>query len=450
MTFITPVNITAWQTAFIALPMNLMMQNVITQNPLQDIAINRNSFQQTEHIFSHQIEPRSKITNQKSSGRCWLFAALNIMRIDMMKEYDLKEFEFSQNYLFFFDKLERSNYVLESILDAKKNNYNVDSQIIQHLLTDPLGDGGQWDMVANLINKYGLVPKSAYPESRHSSYSSEMNQILTRKIREYAKELLNADDNKIKERKEAMLGEMYQLLCKFLGTPPNQFNWEYHGKQGYKIIKNLTPINFYNQHVSFNVDNYYSLINDPRNVYNQLYTIQYLGNVVEGYKVRYLNVPIERMKELSKKMILSNEAVWFGCDVGKENLKSACSMDMNILSYEEPLGVTFGLSKKEKLMYRESLMTHAMVFTGCNIEEAHNSVCNMTTQKVTKWEVENSWGDRGPAKGYCMMTDEWFDEYVYEVLINKKYLTDVELTVINSEQFIILPPWDPLGALACS
>ncbi|VVU95787.1 Peptidase C1-like family [seawater metagenome] len=444
---ISLANISLWQSTFVSLPINLMVQNIVTQNPLQDVFIDRATYQTTEHIFSHQVDPRSKITNQKSSGRCWLFAALNTMRIEMMKKHDLKEFEFSQSYLFFYDKLERSNYVLEAIIDAKKNNYKVDSQMIQHLLSDPLGDGGQWDMVANLINKYGIVPKSVYPESRHSSYSREMNSILTRKIREYAKDLMETNEN-VQNLKNKMIGEMYQMLCKFLGTPPSVFNWEYSNKNGYKIIKDLTPINFYQNIVPFNVDEYYSLINDPRNEYNKLYSIQYLGNVVEGYKVRYLNVAIDRMKELSKNMILDNEPVWFGCDVGKENLKSSCLMDKNILAYEEPLGVKFNLTKKEKLIYKESLMTHAMVLSGCNIIEDNNSVCNKVSQKVNRWEVENSWGDRGPAKGYCMITDKWFDEYVYEVLINKKYLNKEELYVIEQEEFQVLPPWDPLGALA--
>lgn len=440
-----------WQAAFTALPINLMMQNVITQNSLQDTFINREVYQNSEHIFSHQVEPRVKITNQKSSGRCWLFAALNVMRLNMISDYDLKEYEFSQSYLFFWDKLERSNFVLESVIDAHNNNENINGQIIQHLLNDPLSDGGQWDMVANLINKYGLVPKSVYPESRHSSYSASMNQILTYKIREYSKELIDLlkQDKSIEEEKNRMLGEIYQLLSKFLGTPPTNFDWEYMDKKNdYHIIKDLTPKSFYKNNVNFNVDDYYSLINDPRNEYNKLYTVKYLGNIVEGYKVRYLNLPINRLKELTKNSLIDNEAVWFGCDVGKNNLKNQCIMDLDILAYETPLNIKFGLNKKERLEFRQSLMTHAMVISGCNIIEENNSVCTNVTNKVNKWEIENSWGDRGPAKGYCMMTDKWFDEYVYEILINKKYLLEDELNIINSKKYTILPPWDPFGSLA--
>jgi bleomycin hydrolase len=449
MASITSYNVSMWQAAYIALPMQLMVQNMISQNALQDILTNRSVYQTNEHIYSNQVEPRAKITNQKSSGRCWLFAALNVMRIETMREHNLKEFEFSQNYLFFWDKLERSNYVLESINDASNNGHTVDSQMIQHLLSSPLGDGGQWDMVANLINKYGLVPKSVFPESRHSSYSREMNQILTRKIREYAKEIISNKHTDFQLSKKKMLGEIYQLLVKFLGTPPSKFDWEYVGKDGYKIIKDLDPKSFYKNMVPLDVDDYYSIIDDPRNEYNKLYSVQYLGNVVEGYKVRYLNLPIDRLKELAKNMLLDNKAVWFGCDVGKENLKSQCTMDLDILSYEEPLGVKFGLNKKDRIIYGESLMTHAMVLSGCNVIDESNSVCNTKSQKVNRWEVENSWGDRGPAKGYCKMTDDWFSEYVYEVLIHKKYLSDKELDIINKKEYKILNPWDPMGALAC-
>lgn len=437
-------NINLWQNQFMTSTSQVMLQNIVSHNSLQDVFVNRSVLQKTEHLYSNQVTPRPKVTNQKSSGRCWLFAALNVIRIPLMVKYNLKEFEFSQSYLFFYDKLERTNYFIESIIDAKKNNHQVDSQMIQHLISSPMGDGGQWDMVANLINKYGLVPKSVYQETRHSSSSREMNAILTRKLREYAKNIMEND----KVSKDQMLGEVYQLLVKFLGTPPTNFDWEYQDKDGYKIIKNLTPTNFYKEHVDFNVDDYYSVIHDPRNEYNKLYSVQYLGNVVEGYKVRYLNLDIERIKELSKNMILNNEPVWFGCDVGKENLRSSCLMDNDILAFEEPLGVKFNLTKKEKLIYHESLMTHAMVLTGVNIENQPNSVCQESNQKVTRWEVENSWGDRGPAKGYCMITDKWFDEYVYEVLINKKYFNKQELDTIQKQEFTTFPPWDPLGALA--
>jgi bleomycin hydrolase len=443
-------NITMWQAALMTASTHTVVQNVLTNNPLQDSFVNREQFQTTNHIYSHQVEPRAKITNQKSSGRCWIFAALNVIRKNMLVDFELKDFEFSQSYLFFWDKLERSNYVLESVIDAS-SEHMLNSQTIQHLLSDPLSDGGQWDMIANLINKYGLVPKSVYPESRHSSYSREMNSILTYKVRQFSRDLINHSGNisEKRELKNKMLKEIYGLLSKFLGNPPTSFDWEYQNKKGYQVLKDQTPITFYKDHVSFDVNDYYCLINDPRknHPYNNLYTVKYLGNVVEGYKVRYLNLPIERLKEVTKKSLLENNPVWFGCDVGKEHLKSSAVMDLNLLSYEIPLETKFDLTKEERLEYKQSLMTHAMVFTGCNIIQEHNAVCGDRT-KVNRWEVENSWAEKGPAKGYYMMTDDWFSEYVYEVLIHKKYLNDDEKKIINNEKYTVLSPWDPMGALA--
>lgn len=450
MAGILMTNISMWQNAYMTNPNHLMVQNVLSNNQLQESFVNRDVFQTTNHIYSHQIEPRAKITNQKSSGRCWLFAALNVIRKEMLVKYSLKDFEFSQSYLFFWDKLERSNYVLESVIDAN-SEHQLNSQMIQHLLSDPLSDGGQWDMVANLINKYGLVPKSVYPESRHSSYSREMNSILTYKIRQFSRDLINHQGNTDDKRKlkNEMLKEIYGLLSKFLGPPPTNFNWEYLSKEGYQVMKDLTPQTFYKELVPFDVNDYYCLINDPRSnhPYNKLYTVKYLGNVVEGFKVRYLNLPIERLKETTMQSIKDGSPVWFGCDVGKEHLKSECVMDLNLLSYQHPLNTEFTLNKAERLEYKQSLMTHAMVFTGCNIVSENNSVCG-NKEKVNRWEVENSWSERGPAKGYYMMTDDWFSEYVYEVLINKKYLNKVELDIIQKEEYTVLPPWDPMGALA--
>ena len=453
MEIVNHTNVLGWQSNFVADPTQVMVQNVVSNNKLQDVFGNRQKLQNTNHIYSHQVKPRGKITNQKSSGRCWLFAALNVVRVAMMEKYNLKNFEFSQSYLFFWDKLERINYVLESILDAQSNDYQVDSQMIQHLLSDPLSDGGQWDMVANLINKYGLVPKSVYPESRHSSFSAGMNKILSYKVREFSKNLLSMNGNleAKRELKQQYLKEVHQMLLKFLGTPPTNFDWEYMEGDKYKRVNNLTPQSFYKEHVPFNVNDYYCVINDPRqnHPYNKLYTVKYLGNVVEGFKVRYLNLPIERIRELTANTLKDNKPVWFGCDVGKQIHREQCTMDLDLLSFKQPLGTDFGLSKAERLEYRVSLMTHAMVFSGVDIEETCNAVTNDTKSSVNRWEVENSWSSRGPAGGYYMMTDKWFAEYVYEVLIHKKYLSESETEIINQGEYMTLNPWDPMGSLAC-
>ena len=252
------------------------------------------------------------ITNQKSSGRCWIFAALNVARREVIDKYKLKDFEFSQNYLFFWDKLERINYNLNRIIETKEQN--IESEIVRHILGDPLCDGGQWDMIVNLVEKYGLVPKSCYQESFHSSRSAEMNNILQKLFRKSAYKLRLSNDPY--KDKKIIMGNVYKLLCKFLGTPPKEFEWEYYDKNNkYHKLKKTTPLNFYKDYVDFKFKDYVCVINDPRkkNPYNQLYTVKYLGNVEDGNRVLYLNVEINKIKELIEKSISDNKAVWFGC-----------------------------------------------------------------------------------------------------------------------------------------
>jgi bleomycin hydrolase len=423
-----------------------LIENVISNNSLSNLNNVRSETQNFEAIYNIKVTPHLKVTNQKSSGRCWLFAALNVLRREVCIKYELDNFEFSQNYLFFWDKLERMNYNLECIIRTKSQP--VESQIVQHLLNDPTCDGGQWDMVINLINKYGLVPKCVYQESYHSSNSRDLNNVLKKKFREYAFNL-RSNDNEL-ELKQQYLFETYQILCKFLGCPPDIFNWEYKDKsKKYHKVNNLTPIKFYNDYVDYNVNDYVCLINDPRieHPYNKLYSVKYLGNVFDGNKVKYLNLPIERIKELTLDSLKNNKSVWFGCDVGKFLNRDNCAMDLKQINNMELFNVNFNLNKETRLKYKDSLMTHAMVFTGANVEENINSL-DEDTKTVNGWEVENSWASRGPNDGYYHMTDEWFNEFVYEVAIHKDKLSQDEQNLLNSDFEKILPPWDPMGALA--
>jgi bleomycin hydrolase len=438
---ITPVETDSYQDEFDKNPTNKLLQDIISNNKLQDVFTNRDISQNNHNIFSSQVKPRTKVTNQKSSGRCWLFAALNIMRTEMLKKYGLKDFEFSQPHLFFWDKFERSNYILESILKVKEEkDEQRRERIMSQLLTDPISDGGQWDMVSALVNKYGLVPKSVYDETEHSSNSYAMNAILSRKIREYAVNLYNIISKELcRKRKKEYLKEIYMMLVKFLGTPPKEFNWEFYDKDGkFNSINNLTPQKFYKECVDFDVDNYVSVIHDPRHPYVTSYGVEYLGNVIEAKSIRHLNLDITRIKGLVKQSIDDNQSVWFGCDVGKHFSRLNKQLDMNILNYETPLGIKFDLNKKDRLLWGDSLMTHAMTFTGYHENNG----------KITRYEVENSWSDDDINKGYLVMTDEWFDEYVYQILVNKKDLNKNELDAYN-EETSVLPPWDPFGALAC-
>ena len=300
-----------WNNTFTSSKNEKLMQNIITSNSISSLYTNRDAHQKYQHIFSHKVTPGVKVTDQKSSGRCWLFAALNVIRRQMIDKYKLKEFEFSQNYLFFWDKLERFNYNLECAIQTRDEDVN--SQVVQHILSDPTCDGGQWDMVVNLIEKYGLVPKSVYNESYHSSNSGQMNGVLNKLFRKNVKILREAENPTT--LKPAMIKEVYDILCKFLGTPPEIFDWVYEPTKSptdisdssnntntdntekklksasTTVVKNLTPLSFYKEQVDFNCEDYVCLINDPRkeHPYNKMYTVKYLGNVVEGHRVRYLH-----------------------------------------------------------------------------------------------------------------------------------------------------------------
>ncbi len=422
---------------------NAVAMNAVTSAGVLKAAENYQARRQTRHAFSIQLEQGS-ITNQKSSGRCWMFAALNVMRFDIIHKLNLKDFELSQSYPLFYDKLEKSNYFLENIL--KTLDEPTDGRLISFLLQSPVGDGGQWDMFANLVRKYGVVPKDAMPESVSSSATREMASILTEKLREDACILRSAHDKgvsleELKAKKTAMMEEVYRLLCICLGKPPKTFDFEVTDKDGHFIRGwNLTPLQFFEQYVGWNLDDYVSLINAPTKdkPYHRSYSVRFLGNVTEGRPVRYLNLPIEELKKAAIAQMKDGSPVWFGCDVGKSSGRETGIMDLDLYDREELFNLSFTMDKAERLDYGQSLMTHAMVFMGVDLDDEG---------KPLRWRVENSWGKEPGKDGYYVMTDRWFDEYTYQVVVNKKYLPADFLAEYESEP-VLLQPWDPMGSLA--
>ena len=411
--------------------------NILTRSKLEDVTMDWETYKKLDHNYSNIVKNEmSKVTNQKASGRCWGFAALNLMRIDFAKKYNLSNFEFSQSYFMFFDKLEN----ILSTLDEK-----FDSRIIMWLLESPIQDGGQWDMFVNLMEKYGIVPQSAMPESLHSSSSRSMNVLITRTLRKYASILRNnhsdgMDLKDLRKLKVQMMSSIYKLLCTFIGKPPENFDWQVRDKKKKFIShKNITPIDFYNKMVPFKLKDKVCLIHCPMSnkKFNELYTVRFLGNVVEGQVIKYLNVSINEMKKAAVKSIKNNEAVWFGCDVGKMFHRDLGVMHNKLYDYELFFGVDSNMSKATRLEYGDSQMTHAMLFTGVDLKD----------NKPSKWRVENSWGNKSGDKGYFLMSDDWFDEYNYEVVVDKKYLTKDILKLFNKKP-VDLNPWDPMGALA--
>lgn len=440
-----------WNSSLVALPFFVALQNVVSNNDVNGIAANRDSLRKINFDFRHLVDPQGKITNQKSSGRCWLFAGLNVLRNKMIKEYKLEsDFELSQSYLFFYDKLERANFFLETIIANRTKD--LEDRVIQHVFDDPLCDGGQWDMFTNLVKKYGVVPKNVYGETYHSSRSSRMNWVLTWKLRQYAEYIFengNESDENLRQKKNEFLGEFYRLLSLFLGTPPTNFNWYYTDTdKKYHQEMNLTPRDFMRM-TNVNVDDYVCLVDDPRNEYNTKLRVKYLGNVAEGNAVTYFNVPINVLSSSTAASIRGNDPVWFGCDVGKWLHRDTDYMDTNLFSYDKLFDTNLTMSKKNKLIYRNSIMTHAMVFTGYDSNERNNNVSQCMEEDITKWRVENSWDAKGIQKGYYTMSQDWFREYVYEVVIHKSYLDKNLLEVMNGEVPVKdLPPWDPMGSLA--
>eukprot|EP00753_Platysulcus_tardus_P000027 PLAT10019.1.p2 GENE.PLAT10019.1~~PLAT10019.1.p2 ORF type:complete len:517 (+),score=253.90 PLAT10019.1:30-1580(+) len=430
-----------------AQPINRLARNAVTQGDVSSVVFDRDAFVALDHVFSHRVVPEGSATAQKSSGRCWMFAALNCARVAMMRKFSLpSDFELSQSYLFFWDKLEKSNYFLESIMDTASEP--VDSRLVQYLLQAPVNDGGQWDMLVNLINKYGVVPKSAFPECHSSSASRRLNWVITNKLREFARTLRSmvADgksEGELREAKGDMLNTIHRILLINFGEPPSSFDWAFYDKdKKYHSHTGLTPQRFYRDFVvtaGFDVNSKVSLIHDPRNDYYKLYTVDRLGNVVGGQPTLYINLPISDLAKYARQIIERGDPVWFGCDVGKFFDRKLGVMDLDLFDYSVVYGTSDDMTKADRLIYGESLMTHAMVFTGFD--------ASPDGPTPSKWRVENSWGDKLGDKGYFILTAPWFDEYVYQIAADKSVLPEEVLEILTQEP-TVYPAWDPFGSLA--
>ncbi|ORX62181.1 peptidase C1B, bleomycin hydrolase [Hesseltinella vesiculosa] len=407
-----------------------------------NVLINPAAVRKDKHVFNCKLDIEGLATNQKQSGRCWIFAGTNVLRLNVINKYQLKEdFELSQSFLFFYDKLEKANWFLENMIDLADRE--VSDRVVQFLLTDPVGDGGTFSMFINIVNKYGLVPKSAYGETIASSSTSRLNWLVTNKLREFAiriRESLqqDVDINTVRLLKEDMLNQIYRIMVIFLGEPPKSFTFETYDKNGkFLSFENISPLKFKDQVVNAKVEENVSLLNDPRNAYNNLYTVDRLGNVVDGLKVLYININVDLMKQLAIKTLKANQPVWFGCDVGKFSNNKFATMDMGLFDYELAFDTKFEMTKADRVLYGESAMTHAMVFTGVHCEN----------DKPVRWRVQNSWGNDNGDAGYYIMDDAWFSEFVYQVVLNKKYVPNDLLKLLETEP-TVLPAYDPMGSLA--
>jgi len=421
---------------------NKVAQNAVTQVPVDDVALNRAVLMTTDHTFSHLLDDWT-VTNQKMTGRCWMFAGLNLFRVGAMRKMNLKEFEFSQNYILFWDKLERSNYFLEAIIET--SDRSLDDRTVGFVLDRPLEDGGQWNMFVNLVRKHGLVPKAAMPETESSSNTRRLNSLLYYKLREGARTLRTlfangAAGSELREAKRDIVAAIHRILCIHLGTPPETVQWQWTDEDGeFHRDDEMTPLEFAERYITIPLDEYVCVVHDPRptSPFNQTFTVEYLGNVVGGAMVKYLNVEADVMKRLAMDAIVGGEPVWFGCDVGKMMQRNLGVWDVNLFEYGPLYNTDFTLTKAERLAYHETLMTHAMLFTGVDVVDG----------QPRRWRVENSWGDENGHKGYFVMNDNWFEPYTFEIAARKSSLP-LDLQAALDLDPIVLPAWDPMGALA--
>ncbi|MBO5804138.1 MAG: C1 family peptidase [Bacteroidales bacterium] len=417
-------------------PEEVALRNAISRNDINKLAVNLESQANIDTYFSHKV-PSKGITDQESSGRCWLFTGMNVLRAEMIKKYNLGPFQFSQNYSFFWDQLEKSNLFLQGIIDTK--SLPADDRKVDWLFKHALGDGGQFTGVSDIITKYGLVPAEVMPETYSSNNTSRMSNLLNLKLKEFGLELreMKNDAKKLEARKVEMLSFIYRFLVLNLGEPPTEFEWTMYDAAGKPVsTKKYTPKSFYDEYVGKDLKGSYVLfMNDPTREFYKVYEIEYDRHQYDGANWVYVNLPIEEIKKMAIASIKDSTMMYFSCDVGKFYNREKGILDVNYYDYGSLMGTEFGMDKRERILTGSSGSSHAMTLMAVDLDENGNP---------KKWMVENSWGMTG-YKGHLIMTDEWFDEYMFRVVVDKKYVPQNILELMKQKP-TMLPPWDPMFA----
>lgn len=436
---ISPEMMSTIRSAYKNTPADRAIRNAITANDINSLARNLDARRPVSAEFSHRV-PSKGITNQRSSGRCWLFTGLNVLRAQMMAEHDLPMTELSQNYNFFFDQLEKANLFLQGVIDT--SDRPMDDKTVDWLFRNPLSDGGQFTGIADIIGKYGVVPAEVMPETNSSNSTSRLNQLLSLKLREWGLELRDSAKSGKKKtdmakRKTEMLGETYRMLVLNLGEPPTEFTWTRRNSKGEPVdTLTYTPRSFYDRFLGNNLtDDYVMLMNDPTRPYYKLYEIEYDRHAYDGRNWTYVNLPMEDIKEMAIASIKDSTAMYFSCDVGKFLDRERGVLDPDFYDYGSLLGTTFGMDKRQRVMTHASGSSHAMTLVAVDLDKEGRPV---------KWLVENSWGP-GANNGHLIITDRWMDEYMFRLVVDRKYLTPKAAAVL-SQKAEMLPPWDPMFA----
>lgn len=402
------------------------IRNALNSTSMAVLAASAEKSVMPDTNFSDEVKTNGR-TDQKSSGRCWLFTGLNVLRAQMIARHNLDEFTFSQNYLFFYDQLEKSNLFLQGVIDTRK--LPMEDRKVDWLFSNPIGDGGQFTGVSNLIMKYGVVPSEAMPETYSANNTSAMRSQLSLILREGGLKLRAAKDKDVQALKVSILKDVYRVLALCLGVPPTEFTWRKDGKT-------YTPQEFYRQYLGQDLENNYVMVmNNPTLEYGKVYEIDYDRHVYDGQNWVYVNLPMDRIKEMAIASIKDNTALYFSCDVAKFLDRSKGVADIDNFDYQSLLGVDYGMDKRDRILTHASGSTHAMTLIAVDIKDG----------KPVKWMVENSWGETSGYKGNIIMTDEWFDNYMFRLVVEKKYVSGDVLSMMNQKP-VLLPAWDPMFA----
>lgn len=412
------------------------MQNALSANDINNLAKNLEKDNNDDHNFTYRVNVKG-ITNQKSSGRCWLFTSLNMFRPKAIEVFNVNEFEFSQNYLYFWDLFEKSNLFLNNIIETTK--LPIDDRKVQWYMRSPVDDGGMWSSFANLVDKYGMIPKEAMTETHSSENTRYMVKFINLKLKEDALQLRTAaikgaKAKNLQTQRVEMMKEVYRMLVLNLGTPPTEFTWRYKDKED-KVseYQTYTPQEFKTKVLGdVKVSDYVMLMNDPTRPFNVHYEIENYRNVEEGVNWHYINLSNDKIKAMAVESIKDNEALYASCDVGQQLDRNSGILDVDNYDYESVYGVKFGMNKAERIQTKASGSSHGMALIAVELDKNGHT---------TKWQFENSWGTNTGHNGYLTFSDEWFNEFMFRIVVHKKYVTPEVLDIYQTKP-TMLPPWD--------